>query len=456
MFEPQTWVIALVKQLRTISKQSLRLFVLCIKSKELLQCYGLLALYFLWKAQQTACTGKISAEGKQRLIEIRNRRRRELNEWNLASAGISRPLSRVRLDKHEGSKEAEKQPLVILSLDGGGIRGVITCVILDRICSRFPDFMDHVDLIAGASTGGYNALALASGWSPDEALQGYEIAGEQIFSNNKRRVVSGMGGMYRAKYGQSGKALALHLMFGERRLSDLRKHVVVPILRIGKNQTYKPVVVTNLPTLEEPASVDQRGRQTKAQKGVARSPDTQYENEAHDATIVDVLISTSAAPTYFPAYCGTLDGGLFANNPSLIALTKACEAGMATPRQLRILSISTGRRGEQVEKSVKAGYEDESMYQDWGLIQWAPGLVDMLMESSSSASDYACKQMLGRAYCRCDPVLPPSMPLGLDAVGARQQLVDFARQVDISDTLSWVEKNFYAKPLSNGAAERAM
>jgi patatin-like phospholipase/acyl hydrolase len=84
--------------------------------------------------------------------------------------------------------------------------------------------MEHVDLIAGTSTGGFNALALASGWSPDEALQAYEITGWQIFSNNKRRVVSGLAGACRAKYGQSGKALALHLMFGDKRLSDLRKH----------------------------------------------------------------------------------------------------------------------------------------------------------------------------------------------------------------------------------------
>jgi patatin-like phospholipase/acyl hydrolase len=122
-----------------------------------------------------------------------------MSEWKKAQFGISRPLSSIRLDKHKGggSGSAAQKPLLVLALDGGGIRGVITCVLLDRVCKQFPDFMDRVDLIAGTSTGGFNALALASGWSPDEALQAYEITGAQIFSNNKRRVVSGLAGALR-------------------------------------------------------------------------------------------------------------------------------------------------------------------------------------------------------------------------------------------------------------------
>jgi hypothetical protein len=170
------------------------------------------------------------------------------------------------------------------------------------------------------------------------------------------------------------------------------------VLRVGENSSYKPVIVNNLPVVNNlpgrgvsKSSARREGNnepheRSRASRGGARPS---FDSETHDFMISDVLISTTAAPTYFPSYCGTVDGGVFANNPSLIALTKVCEAGMATPRQVRILSISTGCRPEP--DSGKVDSAEQPSYQDWGLLQWAPSLVDMLMESSSSASDYACR-----------------------------------------------------------------
>jgi hypothetical protein len=289
--------------------------------------------------------------------------------------------------------------------------------------------MDRIDLIAGTSTGGFIAIALASGWSPTEVLEVYEHASPQMFSNSKRRVVGGLGGATRSAYGASGKADILDLVCGDQRMSDLMKHVVIPVLRVGDNGSYEPIAITNLPKLR--AGNPQASVDSPRHCGAMKS-------ENFDYRTADVLMCTSAAPTYFPMHYGCVDGGLFANNPSLIALTKVCEAGVTTPQNIRLLNLGTGSR----RLSEAAPKKDL----DWGVIQWAPSLLSMLMESSQSAADYSCRQLLGpRKYYRCDPVCPDEIPMELDSVKSQAALIEFAREFDITDMLAWVEREIYSK-----------
>ena len=66
-----------------------------------------------------------------------------------------------------------RRPYRILSLDGGGARGVVTTVILERILKEYPLFLNDIDMIAGTSAGGILALLLASGYSPKECTDLY-------------------------------------------------------------------------------------------------------------------------------------------------------------------------------------------------------------------------------------------------------------------------------------------
>ena len=75
-------------------------------------------------------------------------------------------------------------PFRIVSLDGGGIRGVLTAALLERLDSLQPGFLAQVDLYAGTSTGGILALALASGMSPTEARTLYERLGDDVFKDS--------------------------------------------------------------------------------------------------------------------------------------------------------------------------------------------------------------------------------------------------------------------------------
>jgi patatin-like phospholipase/acyl hydrolase len=74
-----------------------------------------------------------------------------------------------------------KSKFRILSLDGGGIRGILTIMLLQRIQQEVPDFLSKVDLIAGTSTGGIVALLLAAGYSPKQCEDMYRWAGPHIF-----------------------------------------------------------------------------------------------------------------------------------------------------------------------------------------------------------------------------------------------------------------------------------
>ena len=83
---------------------------------------------------------------------------------------------RNRPDPFGSEAHAANNTFRILSLDGGGIRGVLTTVILARIEKEFPHFIEkHVDLIAGSSTGGLIGLLLAAGYTPAECVEIYKV-----------------------------------------------------------------------------------------------------------------------------------------------------------------------------------------------------------------------------------------------------------------------------------------
>src|SRR5712691_6048927 len=88
----------------------------------------------------------------------------------------------------------------ILALDGGGIRGVYTSVLLRRLSEQVPGFLDRAQLLAGTSTGGILALALAKGMTANELVALYQDNGNQIFSRSLLREIGDLGDLIGAKY----------------------------------------------------------------------------------------------------------------------------------------------------------------------------------------------------------------------------------------------------------------
>jgi len=299
----------------------------------------------------------------------------------------------------------------IVSLDGGGIRGVLTAALLERIESGSPGFLTQVDLFAGTSTGGILALALASGMTPSEARNLYERLGARVFKDSFWDNLADLDQLRGAQYSNTTLKEELINQFGSMTLGELPFKVIISSFDLdneatgmGKVRSWKPKYFHNFPGSD---------------------------SDGHEK-VVDVALYTSAAPTFFPVYHGYVDGGVVSNNPSMCSVAQALEpnTGKQMLRNVRLLSLGTGFN----PKYLTANDED------WGLVQWAPHLISLMLEGSSGLVDYQCRQLLGNKYLRINPVLP--LEIGLDGVDQIPLMKSLASQFDLGDAIPWVKRNF--------------
>lgn len=298
----------------------------------------------------------------------------------------------------------------ILSVDGGGIRGLYTAVLLDRLSQATPGFLAKVDLFAGTSTGGIIALGLAFGLEPSDLVKLYQHNGGKIFDDSWTEEVRDVVRLIGAEYDNGHLKEILEGVFQQTKLADFRKRVIVPAFDLDNLavppavRTWKPKFFHNFP-----------GRDSDGSELVS-----------------EVALRTSAAPTYFPVYQGYIDGGVVANNPSMAALAQALDAPTGGQKldDLRLLSLGTGFSPAHIE----------GLDHHWGVAQWAKPLVSLMLDGMMGVADYQCARLLGDHYHRLAPVLP--QPVGLDAVNKMGLLIQEAKQVDLSKTLAWLEQNF--------------
>jgi len=299
----------------------------------------------------------------------------------------------------------------ILSLDGGGIRGVITAIILQRLDGEptLSGWLDLADLLAGTSTGGLLALGLASGRTPEEMREIYEVKGHEIFDDSWLDDLVDLGRLMGAEYDNARLRAELEETFGQTRLADLRRRVLVTAFDLDNEsqnpagRTWKPKLFHNFP-----------------------GPDSDGQELAWK-----VALYTSAAPTFFPSVDGYIDGGVYATNPSMCALAQALDSRSAnTPalEEVVLLSIGTGTSLLYIE-----GQE-----LDWGYAQWAKPLVSLMLDGTAGIADYQCRQILGSRYHRMAPVFPPGVSIPMDAVDRVPEMVRFAEGVDLSETIHWL------------------
>ena len=302
----------------------------------------------------------------------------------------------------------------ILSLDGGGIRGLLTCKLLERLDRLYPGFLSQVDLFAGTSTGGILALGLAAGMTPSEMADIYQKDGGRIFYKTFFDKIGDLDRFLRADYHNTPLKEALVEKFGDLRLGDLKKRVLISAFRMDSGSVTKMGVRQWKPKFFQ-----------------------NYEGDPSDCDqkVVDVALRTSAAPTYFPLYQGFADGGLVANNPSMCALAQALDkdTGKQKLSRVTLLSIGTGVMPKWVE-----GFDE-----DWGYTQWAPHLITILMDGVSGVADFQCRQILGPRYMRLNVLF--QKPVSLDSIAEIPYMVELADVEDINDTKKWFNK-YYQNP----------
>lgn len=324
---------------------------------------------------------------------------------------------RNQVDPWSSPAHAAKNPFRILSLDGGGVRGVITLVMLARLEDKFPKFIKHnVDLIAGTSTGGLIGLLLAAGYSAKETLEIYKTWIPRIFDKP-----SWLWGITGAKYSSENRQKACELFFGQRTLGDLEKHVMVTTFNLSATNNrltagthWHPTLLTTLPRCN--GRIDP------------------------DSTVLasDAAMRTSAAPTYFPVHQGFVDGAVCASNPALMAFARVLESYPHVSRRgVRVLSLSCGDEHAFMPTNGKG--ED-----DWGLAEWGPHIHGLLLSGQATATEAALTMMLGEWYHRAR--IPLSSAIALDDHSAVDKLVEIAEAVPLACVEAFLGTNFGCVP----------
>jgi patatin-like phospholipase/acyl hydrolase len=298
----------------------------------------------------------------------------------------------------------------ILSMDGGGIRGILTARILERLEAAVPGFLTNVDLFAGTSTGGLLTCGLAYGMNPTELRQLYEECANAVFADTLLDNIKDLGNLIGAQYGIKPLKEVLVKRFGDTTLGELPKKVLISAFDLD-NEAEPPAVRTwKMKFFHNYPGPNSDGREL----------------------VVDAAIRTSVAPTYFPIYQGYIDGGVAASNPAMCALAQALHRSTGGQQlgAVRLLSLGTGFNPHYLPS--KNG--------DWGLVNWAPHLVSLMLEGSSGLVDYQCRQVMEDQYHRVNPTLP--RPIDMDKIRFIPELLDIADNVNLDTTIAWIKDCF--------------
>lgn len=297
----------------------------------------------------------------------------------------------------------------ILSCDGGGVRGIITARLIQRLQKACPQWIDSVNLFAGTSTGALISVGLACGLTPTDLFNLYHDRTKEIFSRSAIRAVSGR--VFSAKYTNEGLKKVILDTFGETTIGQVKKNILVSSLDLdgydgAGHRVYKPKFFHNL---------------------------IGQDKEELSIKVSDVLMYTTAAPTYFPVYHGYVDGGLVANNPSLAALAQSLDPKtlpIPTLKEIALLSVGTGKTSTYIEGDNK----------DWGFVQWASSIVELMMNCRGEVTDYECKQLLKDNYCRITTYL--NKDFELDSTNALDRMIEAADSISIQECVNWINDKF--------------
>jgi len=269
----------------------------------------------------------------------------------------------------------------ILSIDGGGIRGILPGQILVSLEDKLktmdnnPDahIADYFDLIAGTSTGGILSCMYLSPseskpnrprFTARKAVDLYLDRGDEIFDVSFWQKMKSIGGVSDEKYSEKELEEALDDYLDDLKLSEL----------------LKPCLVT--------------AYDIKRRKGHFFRSHKAKTDKAYEFFVKDAARATSAAPTYFEVarikggdklVYPLIDGGVFVNNPALCAYSEArtwtFDSKRKKPKaaEMAILSIGTGGSDKSFEyKKAK----------DWGALQWIQPIIDIMMSGVADTVDY--------------------------------------------------------------------
>jgi uncharacterized protein len=262
--------------------------------------------------------------------------------------------------------------LKILSIDGGGIKGLYSAAFLADLERRFnKKVSDCFDLITGTSTGGILALALAAQISAQRIVDFYKEWGPKIFPQ-RFSFLREIRSLFISKYNNKVLVEAFKDVFGELKIRDIYEksnHCAMCITSIN--------AITGLPCVFK----------TQHDPNLIRD---------NDYYLWQIALATSAAPTYFPiakvkyplssSFNLFVDGGLWANNPSMVALTEALTYKRAKLDEIYLLSLGNIRSTTCFNSNTILSK---------GLFLWRQDIVGLTFEAQSLAIHNHIKLLFG-------------------------------------------------------------
>ena len=386
--------------------------------------------------------------------------------------------------------EQPRRKYLILACDGGGVRGALTARIVQKIEEELKKktgekftLCKRVDCFAGTSTGGIIAIGLACDKRPEELVALYEKSGEKIFRkydasdakmtlgekaiyNTTKTSLNGLNklldylpkklplpsgwsdeaatNLFFPRYDSSGLREVLEEAYKDEKTKTLaqlapKRSVLVTTLRLGRrDEAWRPFMLHNLLSKDDPDDQDAKlGRET---------------------TILDAALCTSAAPTYFaphkhPKLGFCADGGVFANNPGVAALSLACRAGQRID-DVRVISVGTGSVTNYMKVPPWKFVDEKAGGTRCGMLAWllpkghdgvpATPLITAMFDTGAAADEIYCKGILAeKSYRRIQVRLEKN--IDLDDAKAIPELIKVADNYFKTDAWirdrEWLLKN---------------
>ena len=337
---------------------------------------------------------------------------------------------------------------LILSCDGGGIRGLIPALLVQQLDQEL-DFLKRVDLFAGTSTGGIIAIGLASGVPVSTLVDIYMTKGAEVFKPYKPfsaapppalismypQAAVLPGDLLHVKYTDEGlRTLITETFPAEKTLCELSRTVLVTTYDLYQTdlKAWTPTSLTNLPG-----------------------------NTTDDVSVLDAALSTSAAPVYFPPHVfqqdgeehAFIDGGVYANNPSTLAAASVIASGTLKSRGLafeniKLLSLGTG--------FTLDGIPERNLLPPlwYGVVAWLSPitqpptpqfpLLSALMDGVSDLDTFQCRQILGNNFRRGNVQLTKSINLDdYEQVGELKRMTEaYMASTEWQEIKEWVVREF--------------
>ena len=278
----------------------------------------------------------------------------------------------------------------ILSIDGGGCKGMIAAELIRNLYIHHPELYNSIDCFVGVSSGSIIAAMLAAGYEPDKALEIFETEMSHIFRRSWKLDLCSFGGLCRPRYSNFALWDSIYNTAGDLQMGSLVKKF---ICYSYDAQRKSPIVHLN----HSDRNVDDRNT------GIICNDKLR---------LVDVVYQSCLAPTYFKSNNnGTIDGSIICNNPTMIAVSVAHKYYGIPMEEIRVISLGT-------RETIRPPIRHFGSF--W---YWLKNCIWVMMEASLNHADIVCNLLLDGKYLRID--VPCNYPI--DCHGKRDILIEMGK-----------------------------